>query len=232
MKKSLLVVSLLLAGVLGGWLAGTTDRAGASSTTSAGYVITEVRRVYDSRNGRTTRLPAGTVVTISTGVAGATAVAVNLTVDQPAAPGFVAAWASGPWPGTSIMNTSIVGQTIANFAIIPVALDGTFQMLTQQPAHLVVDVMGYMAGGGTPVVPAGVNAVITGYGPGYSLTSVLGSISNGSSTERDLRVDVRCPDGTVEYDLLFNLAAGATKGWAVYCSGVFRSGASVSVIDI
>jgi hypothetical protein len=231
--KAIVVVMALTFGMLGGWISTAVRSADASTPIPAGYVTLNGGRVYDSRGPSQTnpRLAAGATVTVATGVVGATAVGVNITLTSTVGPGFVAAWPSGPWPGTSIINSSEPGENIANFALIPVAPDGTFQLLTQQAAHLVVDVMGYMAGG-SALVPAGFTATITGYGPGSTITTVSGTITNGTGTERDLRADVRCPNGTVVTDNVFNIPAGATRGFSVICSGVFASGATVVVVEI
>lgn len=231
-RKLVLVVAVLAAGLGGGFLAGLSGTAGAGPTIPAGYVALAGGRVYDSRGPTFTnpRLAAGTVVTIQTGQPGATAVGINITLTDTTGAGYVSAWASGPWPGTSIINSSEPGENIANFAIVPVAPDGTFQLLTQKPAHLLVDVLGYMAGG-SELVPAGFTAVITGYGPVSTITTVSGTISNGTGIERDLRVDVRCPNGTVQLDYVFAIPAGATRGWSVLCTGVFTSGATTTVIE-
>ncbi|MCU1504347.1 MAG: hypothetical protein JWM12_3701 [Ilumatobacteraceae bacterium] len=75
--------------------------------------------------------------------AGATAVALNLTVDQAAAPGFVAAFpCGGDRPDVSNVNYE-TGATVANAAIVRVAPDGTVCLFTYSPTELVADVSGY-----------------------------------------------------------------------------------------
>jgi hypothetical protein len=229
------IVALLLAGSFaGGWVAQTSGNADANPSSPGGYVTTGPNRIYDSRgpSQNAPRLPAGTPIQIQTGVAGVAAVAVNLTLTRTIGPGWLAAWPSGSFPGTSIMNSTFANQSIANFAILPVAPDGSFLIQLLQPAHVVVDLLGYVPNGNPPPVPSGVTAQITGYGPSFSITSVIGTASNGTFTPQDVRVDVRCPDGTVDYDIVFDLQPGATLGWQVICDGVFRSGASVSVVNI
>ena len=80
---------------------------------------------------------------------------------------------------------------------MPVAANGTFQILTQNSTHIIVDVMGYMAGG-SALVPAGFNGQITGYGPGFSITPISGDVTNGTGVAVDIRADVHLPNGTVE----------------------------------
>lgn len=235
MKKLLTAVAVLTLAAAGGWIGATSASPVATATDPipAGYVPLSGGRIFDSRgpSGVAARPAAGTTFTIATGQTGAAAVAVNITMTDTVGPGFVAAWASGGWPGTSIMNSSVAGENIANFAIIPVAADGTFRLLTQQPSHLIVDLMGWLPGN-TAFVPSGLTPTITGYGPSSSITQVVGSLSNGTTVIKDARVDVRCPNGTVETDYVFDIPAGATRGWAVYCDGVFTSGATATVIEV
>jgi hypothetical protein len=235
MKKLLTAVAVLTVAAAAGWIGATSASpvTSAADPIPAGYVPLAGGRIFDSRgpSGTAPRPAGGTTYTIATGRTGAAAVAVNITLTDTVGPGFVAAWASGPWPGTSIMNSSVAGENIANFAIIPVAADGTFQLLTQQPAHLIVDLMGWLPGS-SPLVPAGFTATITGYGPGYSITSVSGNVSNGNAAAKNVRIDVRCPNGTVETDYVYSLPAGATRGFEVLCDGVFTSGALVSFVEV
>ena len=227
--------ALLLAGSFaGGWVAQTSGNVSANPSAPGGYVTTGPGRIFDSRGPTQSnpRLPAGTPITVQTGVAGVSAVAVNLTLTRTVAAGWLAAWPSGPFPGTSIMNATFPNQSIANFAIIPVAPDGSFLIQLLQPAHVVVDLLGYVPNGNPPPIPVGVTGQITGYGPGFSLTSILGTVTNGTGAVQDVRVDVRCPDGTVDYDLVFDLQPGQTLGWSVLCEGSFRSGASITIVNI
>jgi hypothetical protein len=232
--KLMIVVALFVSAVLGGAVLNSQESAGASAPVAAGYIALSGGRLYDSRGPsfNLPRLAAGQVVTIATGQPGASAVGVNITLTETVGAGFVAAWASGPWPGTSIMNSSEANENVANFAIIPVAADGTFQLLTQNPAHLIVDIMGFMTGG-SPPAPSGLTATITGYSPSSSLTTVVGTVSNGTGVIKDVRVDVRCPNGTVAIDYVFNLPAGGTLGFAGLCTGGgFTSGASVTLVEV
>jgi hypothetical protein len=200
----------------------------------AGYVPYIGGRVLDTRGANLTnpRVPGGGIVNVNTGVIGAVAVGVNITLVDTLGPGYAAAWASGPWPGTSIINSDGPGQIIANFAIVPVTPQGTFQLLTQNPAHLLVDVMGYFPGGSTPPAGSGITVNITGYSPLTTITSVIGSATNNTGSTKDIRIDVRCPNGTVEIDYLFDFLAGQTLGWSVLCDGSFTSGASATWIEI
>lgn len=233
-RKALLAgAAIVISSTFGGWLAQQSGHASAAVQIPAGYVATNPGRIYDSRGptGTAPRLAAGRQITINSGQPGASAVGVNITLTDTTAAGFVAAWPSGPWQGTSVINSSTAGENIANFLLVPVAADGTFQILTQNSTHIIVDIMGYMAGG-SALVPAGFNGQITGYGPSSIITSVVGDVTNGTATTIDLRADLRCPNGTVEIDYVFDIPAGATRGWSVLCDGVFTSGATITFVQI
>ncbi len=78
-----------------------------------------------------------------------TAVAVNITVVNPSAGGYITAYADGASrPGTSNLNYT-QGQTVANSAIVPVAANGEIDLANVTSAtgstNLLVDVVGYYA---------------------------------------------------------------------------------------
>lgn len=229
----LAAVAIVISSATGGWLAQRAEPVGAAATIPAGYVALNPGRIYDSRGPAFTnpRLPGGAQLTINSGQPGASAAGVNIVMTDTVGAGFLTAWPGGGRPGTSVMNSTEAGENIANFLLVPVAADGTFQLYVQNPTHVVVDVMGYMAGG-SAIVPSGFNGQITGYGPSSTITSVVGEVANGTGIVRDLRADVRCPNGTVEIDYIFDIPAGAVRGWSVLCDGVFTSGATVTFIEI
>lgn len=72
----------------------------------------------------------------------ARAVLVNFAYVAPATDGFLTAWAAGqPQPATSNVN-ALAGEVVANAAVVPVDDQGRMQLLTNTPAHVVVDVLG------------------------------------------------------------------------------------------
>lgn len=233
-KKTLMVgVGIIVGSACGGWLAQHAGQASAAVQIPAGYVALTPGRIYDSRGPALTDPPlaGGAQVTIDSGQPGASAVGVNLVMTETAGPGFVTAWPSGTRPGTSVMNSTAAGETIANFLLVPVASDGTFQLYTQNPTHVVVDIMGYMVGG-SPLVPAGFNGRITAYDSGLTRTIVAGDVTNGTSTLLNLRADVQCGNGTVEIETIAAIPAGAVRGWSTSCEGIFTSGATVTFVEI
>lgn len=223
-----MVAALLVAGFAGGIVGGMTTEVGAEPVSSSGYVPVAGIRIYDSRGpaGNAPRLATGQQFTVATGLTGRNAVAVNITLTDTVGPGYVSAWATGPWPGTSIINSSEPNENIANFAVIPVAPDGTFQVFTQQPAHIVVDLLGYYIGG-SPLTPPGLTAVVTGYNPRTTITEITGTVSNGTNQTLDLRVELRCPDGTIETKTVRTVPPLETLGFQVECAGLITTGATV-----
>jgi hypothetical protein len=76
----------------------------------------------------------------------ADAIAVNVTVTQPTAPGHVTIYPSGiPLPTTSTINYG-AGQTRANNAIVQVGADDSIAVTCGQTSgttHFIIDVLGY-----------------------------------------------------------------------------------------
>jgi hypothetical protein len=198
----------------------------------SGLVTQTPDRVLNTRNGP---MPAaGSVLTVNTGRPGATAAVANLTSISATTPGqFLTAWASGPRPDTSVLNTG-VGDVIANSIIVPLAPDGTFQLYTYSSAHLLVDISGYFDGGAA-LPPAGLTATITGYEQIDVLnrTDVLGTVGNGTSDDfRIVRVEVNCPGGELRTDQVV-LGAFETRGFEVDCPGLHAGGATIrALVDI
>ena len=240
-SKTLLAgAAIVISSTFGGWMAQQSGHVSAAVQIPAGYVAINPGRIYDSRgvNFTNPRLTAGQQVTINSGQPGASAVGVNVVMTDTVGAGFLTAWPSGPRPNTSVMNSTVAGENIANFLHIPVAPDGTFQIYTPNPTHTIVDIMGYMADG-SAVAPSGFTGQITGYGPvgagtAYAYTMVSGEVSNGTSVSVDLRADVHCPDATVKTASVYSIPAGTTRGWGpVMCDGsAFSSGASVTFIQV
>ena len=204
---------------------------GASSGPSG--LVTQVPvRVLNTRTGP---MPsAGAELVVNSGRPGASAVVANITsVGAVSAGQFVTAWASGPRPDTSILNSD-VGEVIANSIIVPVAPDGTFRLYTYASAHLLVDISGYFDGG-SALPPSGLTAAITGYiqVPVFSETRVLGTVSNGTSDDfRLVRVEVVCPGGSLATDQVI-LGAFETLGFEVDCPGLIAAGAVVrGIVDL
>jgi hypothetical protein len=76
----------------------------------------------------------------------ARAVALNVTVTEPGAPGNLRLYPGGSMPATSTVNYA-AGQTRANNAIVPLSVMGNLTAYASQAAgtslHLIIDVSGY-----------------------------------------------------------------------------------------
>ncbi|MDQ1425969.1 MAG: hypothetical protein QOD72_3467 [Acidimicrobiaceae bacterium] len=155
-------------------------------------------RILDTRlglGGSTGKLVAGTAiglqVTGSVVPPGAIAVALNITMAEPATAGFLKVWPSRTLqPDVSNVNASGAGETVANASIIALPPDGQLTLLSSTGTHAIVDVSGYWlpaaaATGGrfvTAASPArlfdtrfGLNAPMAKVGPGQGLVvNVLG----------------------------------------------------------
>ena len=121
---------------------------------SAGrFVPVTPSRLTDTRQWRP-RLAAGERLTVALGAGvpdDATAVAVNLTVDQSAAAGYWSAFPAGaPAPLASVLNTDGPGQTRAALTIVPLAGRAAIDVVTQTGGHVVVDLVGWFTGPSAP----------------------------------------------------------------------------------
>jgi hypothetical protein len=97
--------------------------------------------------------------------AGASAVVLNVTVDQPQISGFITVYpCSADRPTASNLNY-IGGQTVPNAVISKLASDGTVCLFASGAAHLLVDVAGYFIDA-TVLVPLGAPARLLDTRPG------------------------------------------------------------------
>jgi peptidoglycan hydrolase-like protein with peptidoglycan-binding domain len=169
-------------------LVGTYTGSGAPSDTSGLFVpMTAPTRIVDTRDGAlnplggTTRpaqgwrfeVPVATHPAINR--SDVSAVALNATIDDPVAVGFVTvgtAGASDPrvWPTTSTMNVVRPDQIVANHAVVPVSNRG-FSMFTQPGGHLIADLAGFFLGAAAPA-PFGTP---TNAGPPACATATVGA---------------------------------------------------------
>ena len=103
-------------------------------------------RVLDTRVAPLVTPGAGSITKVATGVAaGTTAVLVNLTMVDGTTPGYITADVCSqlsPGPQTRSSGNHSTSTAIANLAVVPVDMDGSFCIYNQQPVNLVVDVQG------------------------------------------------------------------------------------------
>ena len=143
-------------------------------------------RVLDTRTDSPGRLAAGGTVTVDLAgdvPASATAVAVNLALVGPAAPGFLIAHpCDGPRPDTSNVNST--GPTRAAGAIVSLSAARTICVFTSTAADVIVDLQAVLvpvgtAGGAglTPVAPPArlVDTRMTGRAATLTLPVPLGA---------------------------------------------------------
>jgi len=140
-------------------------------------------RVFDSRDagGAITAGTARDVAVVRAGgdiPAGAVAVALNVTVADPKAGGFLTAWPTGnPRPAASNLNFA-PGQTVSNAVIAPVGPDGKVSLFANATTDVVVDVTGYFtaatadAGRYVPWTPTRRVDTRTGLGQGGTPQSI------------------------------------------------------------
>jgi len=119
----------------------------ATSAASGRFVARPSTRIYDSRSGP--KIPPGATKTLAlpAGVpADAVALALNVTITESAAPGFVTEFPAGrTMPTSSILNVDQAGQTRAAAGIFPVSDSGVALFLSGG-GHIVVDLLGYFTG--------------------------------------------------------------------------------------
>ena len=142
----------------------------SSGSSSAGvasdFVAVDVGRLLDSRPGFATidgqsageglRSAGTTTVVQAAGRAGiasdVTALALNVTVTDPQADGFVTVFPCGAVPGVSTVNFAS-GQTVAGSTVAALDDSGRFCVYTMAATHVIVDVTGSFAGGYTATTP-------------------------------------------------------------------------------
>ena len=183
--KGALAGATLLAVTTGGLV----ERASAGApAASAAYVAVQPCRLTDTRTGTGfTQVGQQTLQVATAGTcgipAGATALALTLTVVDPQASGFLSAWpANQAQPTASSLNFS-AHQVRANGSIIRVDGTGAFRVYTSVAAQVVIDVVGAFvpastarAGRFVPVTPQRMyDSRATGkkYGAGSSFSLAL-----------------------------------------------------------
>ncbi|MET3803822.1 hypothetical protein ABIB25_000808 [Nakamurella sp. UYEF19] len=180
----------LIADVSGYYLAAPPK----SLPTAAGSFTSVVpTRLVDTRVAPATELAAsGTARITMTGRAGiptsgVSAVVVNVTAVNPAAPGYFTVYASGGARPTSSNLNFVARQTVPNLVVSPVGSDGRIALFngSRGSVDLLIDVIGYVRAGAAntrgaiiPVTPARLFDSRTGVGigtsPPYDFTPPMG----------------------------------------------------------
>ena len=180
-------VSAVVVGLLSGWApaAIALETAVAEETVGVaaageGFHSVAVTRVMDTRLGLGgSRFGAGETRSLTIGgtggvpVSGAVAVALNVTVVAPTAPGYLTVWPAGTTnPGTSNLNFK-PGETRANAVVTGVDAAGTVLIANEGgTADVIVDVTAWWSEDFVGVVPARLvdTRVTTAFGPGEART--------------------------------------------------------------
>ena len=130
----------------------------APAATTAAYHPLEPTRILDTRLGAPGSQPRQGIVDLAVvgaaGVpAGTTAVAVNVTVTNTLGDGFVQAvpFLRSAYGASSTLNVPAAAATRANFAIVPIGVDGKISVYLQTGGDLVVDVLGFFSPSTGPV---------------------------------------------------------------------------------
>jgi hypothetical protein len=131
------------------------------------------QRLLDTR-------PAGAKVTDATVTAappGATGAIVNVTVTEPTAAGFATVYPCGALPLASTLNF-VAGATVPGAALAPVDASGHLCVHTSSPAHVVVDVAGWLGSGFAPLNPT---RLLDTRSQGARVTDVMLPGTNGAA---------------------------------------------------
>ena len=135
-------VASLVVDVVGAYVPAARARAGR-------FVPVRPSRLADTRPWRGPLGPGERLaVPLGAGVPDdATAVVVNLTVDQSVGAGFWSAFAAaGAPPLASVLNTDGPGQTRAALTIVPLAGRAAIELFAQTGGHAIVDLVGWFTG--------------------------------------------------------------------------------------
>ncbi len=135
----------------------------ASAAAAGRFIARPSTRLYDSRSGPTLAPGATKTLSLPAGVpADAVALALNITITESSAPGFVTEFPAGrQMPTSSILNVDRPGQTRAAAGIFPVSPTGVALYLSGG-GHIVVDLLGYLTG---PSAGSGTDGLFTAYDP-------------------------------------------------------------------
>ena len=141
----------LVAGALLALVAGLLQAAPAAASGSSEFVGMEPVRVADTRFGTgvpKAKLVAGQTLTVPVagkyGVpADVKAVSLNVTVTQPAGPGYVTVFPCGTTRPLASNLNFVAGQTVPNAVVAKPGAGGAVCAYTTTATHLVVDLNGY-----------------------------------------------------------------------------------------
>jgi len=152
----------------------------------------------------------------------AVAAAVTIVAAGSLAPGFVTAWGDGERPTTSALNIDAAGQTRANFAIVPIASDGTIHVYTHGGGDLVIDLTGVFS----PASSAA-DGRFVGIGPERLLDTRLTGTPLAAGEERTVDVTPAGVPVGAEAAVVSFTAVGPAGWFAAWAPGHAWPGTSV-----
>jgi hypothetical protein len=124
-----------------GWYAGPGGAVGARYTSVA------PGRLVDTRLG--TKVDAGAVLQLAVlgqqgiPLTGVSAVTMNVTATEPAAPGFLSVYPCGQAPPTASNVNYVVDQTVPNLVTVKLGANGQVCVFTLARTHVVADISGW-----------------------------------------------------------------------------------------
>ena len=187
---------------VGGWF---TDATVAG--TAGGYTPLAPARVLDTRDATgavTGPLGAGATTDVQiTGrggvpVAGVSAVILNVTVTQPAGPGWITMFPAGAArPLASDLNFA-AGETRPNLVVVRLGTEGKLSLFTQTATHAVFDVAGWFAAE-APAPPPAVVATYAYDGDGLRTSKTVNGATTSFTWEASSGMPLLIDDGTNHY---------------------------------
>ena len=152
------------------------------------FTAVSPKRLLDTREGAGIPVAGGTAINLAvtggatTVPAGASGVALNVTVDQPTGSGYLTVWPTGEAQPLASSHNFVPGLTVANLVLAKVGAGGQVSIFNSFGAtHVVVDVVGYFSSSGgvfVPVTPARIADSRFGVG-----TGVNGPLGQGASID-------------------------------------------------
>ena len=146
------------------------------------------KRLLDTREGAGVPVAGGTAINLvvtggaTTVPAGASGVALNVTVDQPTGPGYLTVWPTGDVQPLASSHNFVPGLTVANLVLAKVGAGGQVSIFNSFGAsHVVVDVVGYFSATGGTFVPVSPQRIADSR---FSIgTGVNGPLGQGGSID-------------------------------------------------
>ena len=142
--------------------------------------------------------------------------------------GYITAYPCGaPRPNASSVN-GVAGATVANLVISKIGDGGTVCLFSQSPTHLIADVNGYFAPGGSyvPLVPARLQDTRLGFSTVDGQSAGTGIVPLGSVTSLQVVGRGGVPDATTVVLNVTVTEPGAPGYITVYPCGIDPPNAS------